>query len=252
MRTLIIEDERPAAMRLSKLIKQNRPDAEIIEIIDSVESAVKWLNNFPAPDLIFMDIQLADGVSFDIFQQTKIESPVIFTTAYDQFTLKAFKVNSVDYLLKPIDPEELTAAFVKFETVFQKPQTYDNNVIASLLQNMQQKSYKERFLVKTGQQLSYIEVKNIAYFYSEDKLVCAKNVNGKRHILDYTLDQLEDCLDPASYFRINRKFLTQLHSITKINTYFNSRLKLELTPNTELEVIVSRERVSNFKEWLDK
>ena len=252
MRTLIIEDERPAAMRLSKLIKQNRPDAEILEIIDSVESAVNWLKNFPAPDLIFMDIQLADGVSFDIFQQTKIESPVIFTTAYDQFTLKAFKVNSVDYLLKPIDPEELTAAFSKFKTVYQKPQSYDNNVIASLLKNIQQKSYKERFLVKTGQQLSYIEVKDIAYFYSEDKLVCAKNVNGKRHILDYTLDQLEDCLNPASYFRINRKFLTQLHAITKIHTYFNSRLKLELKPNTELEVIVSRERVSNFKEWLDK
>jgi len=252
MRTLIIEDERPAAMRLSKLIKQNRPEAEIIEIIDSVESAVKWLDNFPAPDLIFMDIQLADGVSFDIFQQTKIESPVIFTTAYDQFTLKAFKVNSVDYLLKPIDPEELAAAFVKFEKVYQKPQSYDNNVIASLLKNMQQKSYKERFLVKTGQQLSYIEVKDIAYFYSEDKLVCAKNVNGKRHILDYTLDQLEDCLNPDSYFRINRKFLTELHSISKIHTYFNSRLKLELTPKTELEVIVSRERVSNFKDWLDK
>ena len=155
-------------------------------------------------------------------------------------------------MLKPIDPEELAAAFVKFETVFQKPQSYDNNVIASLLQNLQQKSYKERFLVKTGQQLSYIEVKDIAYFYSEDKLVCAKNVNGKRHILDYTLDQLEDCLDPACYFRINRKFLTELHSISKIHTYFNSRLKLELKPKTELEVIVSRERVSNFKEWLDK
>ncbi len=252
MRTLIIEDERPAALRLSKLIKNCTPRAEIIEVIDSVEAAVKWLDTFEHPDLIFMDIQLADGLSFDIFQQTKITAPVIFTTAYDQYTLKAFKVNSVDYLLKPIDNEELVSAMAKFEKVFEKPQTYDQSVITQLLQNIQQKKYKERFLVKTGQQFSYIPIGNIAYFYSEDKIVCAQNNNGKRHILDYTLDQLEGCIDPDSFFRINRKFITKLSSIKKINTYFNSRLKLELQPVPASEVIVSRERVGNFKNWLDK
>ncbi len=252
MKTLIIEDERPAALRLKKLIKECAPKAEILEVIDSVEDAVKWLNTFEQPDLIFMDIQLADGLSFDIFQQTTIKSPVIFTTAYDQYSLKAFKVNSVDYLLKPIDPEELTKAMKKFEEIFKKPQTYDSSAIQALLNNIQSKKYKERFLVKTGQEFSYIPINDIAYFYSEDKIVCAKNVNGKRHILDYTLDQLEECLDPDFHFRINRKYIAKLSSINKINTYFNSRLKLELLPSPNDDVIVSRERVGNFKGWLDK
>lgn len=252
MKTLIIEDERPAALRLKKLILECAPQAEILEVIDSVEAAVKWLNTFEKPDLIFMDIQLADGLSFDIFQQTTIKSPVIFTTAYDQYSLKAFKVNSVDYLLKPIDPEELKKAMDKFEEVYHQPQTYDASAIHKLLESIHSKKYKERFLVKTGQEFSYIPINDIAYFYSEDKIVCAKNVNGKRHILDYTLDQLEECLDPDSHFRINRKYITKLSSISKINTYFNSRLKLELHPAPNDEVIVSRERVGNFKGWLDR
>lgn len=252
MKTLIIEDERPAALRLTKLIQKTAPNAEIVEVIDSVEASVKWLKTFDQPDLIFMDIQLADGLSFDIFQKVKINAPVIFTTAYDQYTLQAFKVNSVDYLLKPIDPEELDKALKKYETVFQKPQSYDQSAISQLLENLQQKNYKERFLVKTGQQFSYIPIEEIAYFYSEDKVVCAQNNNGKRHIIDYTLDQLEDCLSPDNFFRINRKFITKLSSIQKINTYFNSRLKLQLNPSPTSEVIVSRERVMNFKSWLDK
>ena len=252
MKALIIEDERPAALRLTKLIQQQNPNAEIIEVIDSVEAAVNWLNVSEQPDLIFMDIQLADGLSFDIFRQTEIKSPVIFTTAYDQYALKAFKVNSVDYLLKPIDPDELTKALEKYEQVYHQPSNYNLADLADLMKNIQQKKYRERFLVKTGQQFSYIPVENIAYFYSEDKIVCAKNKNGKRHILDYTLDQLEGCLDPDAYFRINRKYITQLSAIQKINTYFNSRLQLELQPSPSDAVIVSRERVSNFKDWLDK
>ncbi|MEM6965994.1 MAG: LytTR family DNA-binding domain-containing protein [Bacteroidota bacterium] len=252
MKTLIIEDERPAALRLTKLIQKAAPHADIVEVIDSVEASVKWLNHFEQPDLIFMDIQLADGLSFDIFQQTIIKSPVIFTTAYDQYTLKAFKVNSVDYLLKPIDPDELKKALTKYEQIYHQPQQYDQSAIYQLIQNIQKKKYKERFLVKTGQQFSYVPINDIAYFYSEDKVVCAQNNNGKRHILDYTLDQLEDCLDPDAFFRINRKYITKLSAIKKINTYFNSRLKLQLLPAPNAEVIVSRERVGNFKNWLDK
>lgn len=251
MKVLIIEDEIPAAKRLAKLVMQFRPNAQILEVIDSVDGAIKWLNTFEKPDLLFMDIQLSDGLSFDIFNHTEIQSPIIFTTAYDQYTLKAFKVNSVDYLLKPIDPDELEKAFLKFDKIFRQPQSYDTSAIENLLKVMTQKEYKSRFLVKVGQQLTYIPVEDISYFYSDDGLLCAKTINGKRHILDYTLDQLEQVLDPSQFFRINRKIITRINAINKIHTYFNSRLKLELLPKTELEVIVSRDRVGGFKKWLD-
>ncbi|MEL6866897.1 MAG: LytTR family DNA-binding domain-containing protein [Bacteroidota bacterium] len=249
---LIIEDELPASRRLSQLILECRPNAVISDVIDSVDAAVKWLRNFKSPQLIFMDIQLADGLSFDIFNQVDISSPVIFTTAYDQYTLKAFKVNSVDYLLKPIDPEELLAAFCKFEKVFQEPQRYDRNAIQELVTAMTQKAYKERFLVKMGQQLHYISTQEVAYFYSEDGMVHVKSRNSKQHIIDYTLDQLEEVLPPESFFRINRKIIIHIDSMKKIHTYFNSRLKLDLWPNTQLDAIVSRDRVGDFKRWLDK
>ena len=252
MKILIIEDERPAAKRLSNLIQSAKPNAEITEVIDSVEAAVKWLKNFKQPDLIFMDIQLADGMSFDIFTKAEVRSPVIFTTAYDQYTLKAFKVNSVDYLLKPIDPIELEAAFTKFETVYQQPVSIDYKAIQQMIAGISRKEYKERFLVKVGQQLNYIPITDIAYFYSEDGFVHAQTIQKKRHILDYTLDQLEGVLDPDHFFRINRKIITKLPAIKKIHTYFNSRLKLELIPTPNVEVIVSRDRVGDFKQWLDK
>jgi len=251
MKVLIIEDEIPAAKRLSNLVTQFKPEAQILEVIDSVDGAIKWLNTFEKPDLLFMDIQLSDGLSFDIFNHTEIQSPIIFTTAYDQYTLKAFKVNSVDYLLKPIDPNELEKAFLKFDKIFRQPQAYDKSAIENLLKVMTQKEYKSRFLVKVGQQLTYISVEDISYFYSDDGLLCVKTNNGKRHILDYTLDQLEQVLDPSQFFRINRKIITRINAINKIHTYFNSRLKLELQPKTELEVIVSRDRVNDFKKWLD-
>ena len=252
MKILIIEDERPAAKRLSKLILSEKPKAQIIEMLDSVETAVEWFGNNTNPDLIFMDIQLADGLSFDIFNHIEISSPVIFTTAYDQYTLKAFKVNSVDYLLKPIDADDLKNALCKFDTYFQKQQAFDATGIENLLQSLSQKSYKERFLIKIGQNLTYLPVEDIIYFYPEDGSVYAQNDKGKRYILDYTLDQLETQLDPDLFFRINRKYFIQLKSIQKISTWFNSRLKLELRPKPEGEIIVSRERVGDFKAWLDK
>lgn len=253
MKVLIVEDERPAAKRLTKLVKQFRPEIEVLEVLDSVEHTVEWLETYKKPDLIFMDVQLADGVSFEIFGQTEVTSPIIFTTAYDEYALQAFKVNSLDYLLKPIDPEELEKALCQYDKYFKKNSNVVNNsAIEQLLQTLTQKEYKERFLVKIGQQLTYLKVSDIAYFYSEDGLIFACQQNGKRHNLDYTLDQLIDVLDPADFFRINRKIITHLPSIKKIHTYFNSRLKLELFPATELETIVSRDRVGDFKRWLDK
>ncbi len=253
MKVLIVEDERPAAKRLTKLVKQFRPEIEVLEVLDSVEHTVEWLETYKKPDLIFMDVQLADGVSFEIFGQTEVTSPIIFTTAYDEYALQAFKVNSLDYLLKPIDPEELEKALFQYDKYFKKnSKVVDNSAIEQLLQTLTQKEYKERFLVKIGQQLTYLKVSDIAYFYSEDGLIFACQQNGKRHNLDYTLDQLIEVLNPADFFRINRKIITHLPSIKKIHTYFNSRLKLELFPATELETIVSRDRVGDFKRWLDK
>lgn len=254
MKILIIEDELPAARRLRSLIAETHPQAEILEVLDSVEGAVAWLKTESPPELIFMDIQLADGMSFDIFNHTQVNAPVIFTTAFDQYALKAFKVNSIDYLLKPIDPEELHLAFDKFERHYQSQATssYDYEAIHQLMQQMVSKNYKERFLVKMGQQLSYLKVTEIAYFYSEGGLVHALDQKGKRHIIDFTLDQLEEVIRPDDFFRINRKIITGLKAIQKIHTYFNSRLKLELQPTVIDEVIVSRDRVNDFKQWLDK
>ena len=253
MKILLIEDEVPAALRLQKLVKECAPQATILEVIDSVETAVQWFRHEEVPELTFMDIQLADGLSFDIFNQVEIHSPVIFTTAFDQYALKAFKVNSIDYLLKPIDPAELQLSIDKFQRHFQKnPPIYDHQTISRLMEQIVQRNYKERFLVKMGQQLSYLPVGDIAYFYSEDGLVQALDQRGKRHIIDFTLDQLEEVLRPDNFFRINRKVITSLPAIQKIHTYFNSRLKLELQPSVLTEVIVSRDRVNGFKQWLDK
>ena len=252
MRVLIVEDEKPAARRLAQLVRQIRPDAELLDPLDSVETTVAWWRQNPAPDLLFLDIQLADGLSFEIFESVEINAPVIFTTAFDEYALRAFKVNSVDYLLKPIDPEALERALGKFDKTQLKTSGSSQELIQNLLEQLREKNYKKRFLVKNGQQLNYLNVPDIAYFYSDDGLIFAHLRDGKRHHLDYTLDQLVDVLNPQDFFRINRKIITSLDAIRKIHTYFNSRLKLELTPVTELESIVSRDRVNDFKRWLDR
>ncbi len=252
MKTLLIEDEQPAVRRLEQLLREKRPGVEVLATIDSVEGAVRWLQQHPPPELIFMDIQLADGLSFDIFTQVELTSPVIFTTAYDQYTLRAFKVNSVDYLLKPIDPEELAAALEKFDRMFRQPVSYDLRLMQELLQSMTKPTYKERFLVKAGQQITYLPVADIRYFYSDEGLLFARTGEGKRHHLDYTLEQLEDVLDPQLFFRLNRKVIAHIDAIHRIEPYFNSRLILELRPKADFEVIVSRDRVNDFKGWLDR
>ncbi len=248
MKVLIIEDEQPAAKRLTKLLKGSQPDAEVLEVLDSVEDSVTWFQSHSEPDLVFMDIQLADGQSFEIFEQCSFESPVIFTTAYDEYALKAFKVNSLDYLLKPIDPEELKAALDKFD------RKLASGVSSKLLKELRQQlqpSYKERFLIKIGDQLKYIPVRDVAYFQAKEGGVFLHTEMGKRLLIDHKLEDLEQLLDPAAFLRINRAFVIQLKSVQKIHSYFNSRYKLELNPATKEEVIVSRDRSKNFKKWLD-
>ncbi len=251
MKTLIIEDEQPAAKRLAKLLAEHCPECQILDMIDSVEGAVKWLCNFAAPDLIFMDIQLADGLSFDIFRQTSLTAPVIFTTAFDHYTLQAFKVNSVDYLLKPVDPAELVSAIEKFRRIHRQPESYDRSGLEKMLKSMLvQQAFKERFLVKSGQHFIHVPVSEVAYFFSEDGMAFVQCTDGKKYIVEYTLDQLESMLDPRLFFRINRQAIVKPEAVRRISTWFNSRLKLELLPVHETNNVVSRERVQDFKRWM--
>ena len=253
MRILIIEDEDQAADRLESLIRQIEPDSIIIEKIDSIRRAVEWLNKNSPADLIFMDIQLADGLSFEIFDQVEIRSPVIFTTAYNEYALKAFKVNSIDYILKPVDKEELAAAFKKYETLVGGTKVPDKMMesIGYAIQ-MLTKKYKERFVLKIGEHLKSVEVSDILFFYSLDKATFAQTKEGRKHLLDFPLDQLEGLIDPMRFFRINRKYLVAVDSILDMISYTNSRLKLILKTSEENDVVVARERVQAFKEWLDK
>ena len=252
MDIVIIEDEIPAVKRLEKLIAKCRPEFQVVAVHDSVEKSVQWLKKNPhRPSLIFMDVQLADGVSFEIFSQIKLDVPIIFTTAYHEYALKAFKVNSVDYLLKPVDPSELSVALDKFFQLQQADRSGSLEQFRTLIASMDRARFKERFLVKSGQQLMYVSTSGIRYFYSENGLVKLKTEANKKHVVDYTLEQLEEMLSPRQFFRINRKAIIHIDAINRINTYFNSRLKLELFPPAEFEAIVSRDRVGSFKVWLD-
>ncbi|MEL6717095.1 MAG: LytTR family DNA-binding domain-containing protein [Bacteroidota bacterium] len=251
MKILIVEDEYHAVKRLKSLIKECRPKAEIVATVDSVEDGVEWLNQNPHPDLAFFDIQLADGLSFDIFRQTKLEIPIIFTTAFNEYAIQAFKVNSVDYLLKPVDEEELANAFQKFDRLQPKTTAYDADTINALMQSILEKNYTERFLIKIGQQLMYLPTSDIAYFYSESSLSFIKTKSNQKHLVDYTLDQLESMLPPKKFFRINRKMIVSVSCIHRVAPYFNSRLVLQVLPkDSDLEFIVSRERSKKFKDWL--
>ena len=253
MKILIIEDEPLAAERLSSLVIQLKPDAQIITILDSVKRSIAWLQSNPKPDLVFMDIQLADGLSFEIFDQVEIKSPIIFTTAYNEYALKAFKVNSIDYILKPIDAAELKVAFDKHKNLTSTTPSSEK-MMESISHAMQMltKKYKERFLVKVGEHLKTIETTDILFFYSLEKTTFAQTIDRRKHILDFTIDQLESLVNANSFFRINRKYLISFDSIQDIISYTNSRFKLILKSSDDSDIIVARERVQEFKEWLDR
>jgi DNA-binding LytR/AlgR family response regulator len=249
MNCLIVEDEKVAAERLVGLIKKYDPSIDITDIVQSVKNAVQWLNTHQAPDLIFMDIQLADGLSFEIFEQTIVKTPVIFTTAYDEYALKAFKVNSIDYLLKPIDQDELNNAinkFIKNNTPKEIPTQVFDSILHSLTKN-----YKNKFVIKVGEHIKVFTIEDVQCFYSMEKYTFLQNNSGRDYAINYTLDQLEDLLDPAQFFRINRKFIVSFSAISDIISYSNSRLKVKLNSNKSDDLIVSREKVQDFKKWLE-
>jgi len=250
MRVIIIEDEIPAANRLTKMLQSISDEVEVIKKIDSVEAGVKFLRSAEDIDLIFMDIQLADGLSFDIFEQTEVRSPVIFTTAFDQYTLKAFKVNSIDYLLKPIDEKELEKAVEKYRLLYDKKENGFSDKILRLVHEMNTARYKERLLIKRGQQLSYLKTEATAYCYADGKLCYAVDFNNNKYLLESNLSQLEEQLQPNKFYRINRHLLVNIDAISKVHTWLGGRLKLELIPASGSDTIVSRERVNGFKDWL--
>ena len=252
MRVLLIEDEDLAAWSLIAKLQRLDPAIEVVATLDTVKAAVDWFRANPAPDLAFFDIQLADGLSFDIFEQVKVPCPIIFTTAYDAYALRAFKVNSVDYLLKPIVQEDLAQAFSKLRQL-RGAATLDAGAIQQMVQLLKTRSYKTRFLVKIGDHLSAVAAEEIDYFFGENKIVWLRHQNGRKYPVDYTLEQLEDLLDPAHFFRLNRQYIAAIDAIKDAVSYSNSRLKLTLkNPFNDDDVLVSREKVEAFKQWMGK
>jgi len=253
MNILILEDEKAAATRLIQLLKEVAPDANVTGVLESIKEALAWFEKNALPDLILSDIQLADGLSLDIFKQVATTVPVIFTTAYDAYTLNAFKLNSIDYLLKPIDKDELKAAVEKYNTLHAQSDPISKKVM-DLFQNIagNKASYKSRFLVKQGERLITIPVDEVSFVRADDKVVFLHARKGQKHIIDESLDDLEEVLDPAKFFRINRTYLTPLESIEKITNHFNGRLKVTLLNCDDNEIFVSRARVAEFKKWLGK
>lgn len=250
MKLLIIEDELPASDQLKKLVSAIDPTIEVVDVIDSVEDGIRWFSHRDTPDLILTDIQLADGLSFEIFEKVPPVVPVIFTTAYDNYAIRAFKVNGIDYLLKPIDRHELAAALEKARR-YRDTRVPDIRALARMLQQGEQKQYKERFMVKTGDQLKFIKTEDIAYFFSEDGYAHLHTWTGEKRIIDYSLEQLTEMIDPRRFQRLNRQVVASIESIDHVSGYLNSRLKLRLKPNG-LACIVSRDRVNAFKAWMDR
>jgi DNA-binding LytR/AlgR family response regulator len=252
MRVLIIEDEAPAYRRLHNLLDQNSNDFEILDVIDSVSDAVKWLRNHKMPELIFSDIQLSDGLSFEIFDQVSVACPIIFTTAYDAFMLEAFKTNGIDYLLKPLQSEDLNRSLEKFRRFNGGGEQPALSDIEGLLAAMRKpvKSYKSRFLVKLGSKLLPVLTADIAWFAAADGLVELRTRSGKSYFIDQPLDELEASLDPERFFRINRQFLAQVDSIETIHQFFKGKLKVILNPMPAAEVIVSRDKARTFRNWV--
>jgi len=251
MNVLIIEDEKPSARRLQRMLeKQN---VSVDKMLHNVQEAVEWFANNEHPDLIFLDIQLSDGLSFEIFDEVDVNSAIIFTTAFDEYALQAFKLNSIDYLLKPIDEEELETAVKKY--LARAPQTQNVQLnfddIKKLLTNPVEREYKKRFTTKIGQHIKMIPVDEIECFYSENKGTYAHTIDGRDYLLDTTLEQMEGEISPEVFFRINRKFYININAIKDIISYTNSRLQLKLNSYKEQEVVVARERVRDFKLWLE-
>lgn len=249
-RILIIEDERPAAEKLERLLRSVRPDWQIIATIETVQHAIKWLSSNIAPELIMMDIQLSDGICFEIFEKVKVTTPVIFTTAYDEYAIRAFKVNSIDYLLKPIDTESLETALAKFDQI--KSVSIQNQFAYETILKLQEAKWRKRFLVKVGPAYVSVSTSDVELFYISERSTFIRTFGGKNYSIDFSLDQIQQQVDPAKFFRINRNHLVNIEAVLRLVAYSGSRLKLLLTTGFKPDnLLVSREKTSDFKRWLD-
>ncbi len=255
MKILIIEDEIHNQRLLQGMISELKPDWEVAGKFVSVKETVKWLKNNPAPHLIFMDIQLVDGLCFSIFSEVKIETPVIFTTAYDEYAIQAFKVNSIDYLLKPIKEEELFSAIEKFEKIIAIVKKEGGEIdVKNLLEAIKsgKKEYRKRFLISKGDAFIKIETANVAYFNSENKITTLVTLKNEKHVIDFTLEKLEEELNPMEFYRANRQFIISLHSIRKIETYFGGKFMVKLIQPFDEKITISRLKATDFKNWIDQ
>ena len=252
MKIIIIEDEIIAAKKLMGMIQTYDPSVEVLAVLPSVGESVEWLASHPSPDLILLDIHLSDGSSFEIFEKINLQSFIIFTTAFDQYLLKAFKLNSVDYLLKPIQYEDFEKAMNKFCAFYQKNVSQLPKEVIHLLSDLKSgdKKYKDRFVVRVGEKIKSIQIDQILYFFADQKVNFLKDKSGKKYIIDYSLDQLESLLDPQYFFRLNRKYLSHIQAIEEARPYFGGRLTARLQNCDDAKIIISREKTHPFKLWL--
>lgn len=249
MRVVIIEDEKLAAERLITLLKQCDSSIEVLACLESVEESVHYLSSHPHPDLLLLDIHLSDGHCFEIFKKVNYQKPVIFTTAYDQYAMEAFKIFSIDYILKPVTQQSLAAAINKLKSL---PVSFSSTDLSRLSALLSEQRYKKRFLGKVGQRLFFIPAEQVAYFRADNKIVYLTDHEGNRYVVDYTMEQLTELLNPRQFFRLNRSFIVCIDAIQQVKPYYNSRLKLSLVGNSSAEeMIVSRDRVADFKLWAE-
>lgn len=258
MKVLIVEDEKHNASKLKRKLQLVDRDIEVLDVTETIEETVIWLKDHQEPDLIFLDIELSDGQSFEIFKRIRVDCPIIFTTAYDEYALKAFELNSIDYLLKPIKEEELSKALAKLnnlkKSLGRDAQSHGAS-FEKLLEDLKSsiavhQPKRDRFLSKMGQRLVSVDLKDIAYFFSRNKISHIRTKDGKDYVLDYTMDDIQQMLDSARFFRLNRQVIASIESIDKTNFYFNNKLKISLIPVFEEEVLVSRERAAEYKKWM--
>jgi DNA-binding LytR/AlgR family response regulator len=253
MRAIVVEDEELAAERLIDLIKSIDSSIEIVAQFDTIVETIKFLKAEKAPDVVFLDIQLADGRSFEIFEKAQIDSPIIFITAYDQFTLKAFKLNSIDYLLKPIQKEDLRTALEKLKRLNRKGLNESELDLLKDIIKSKGQTYKQRLVIKAGNKIQFKPAEEVAYFFADGKeAYMVSQKENRRHLIGYTLEELENILDPKEFFRISRKFIVRADAIAEVKGLISSRLEVRLLQNTEHELAVSRERAQEFKTWLDQ
>jgi DNA-binding LytR/AlgR family response regulator len=245
---LIIEDEKPNADRLQRLIKIIRPKATILEVLDSISDSVVWFNTHEKPDVVMMDVRLSDGLSFEIFEQVNINCPIIFTTAYDEYAVKAFKYNSIDYLLKPVEQDELLTAFTKLEALSVDSR---QKSLEGLLDFLKPKDFRCRFLLPYKDGYKTVQVSDIAFFYSKLKITRAKLFSGSEETIPLTLEELELQLNPKTFFRANRQIIIHVDAIQQVHNYFNGKLKIDIAKNADIEVIISRDKAGLFKSWMD-